>query len=133
MEAICCDIKYSRAGRALVAALACSTAGLAAFLPVAAGWRVAAIAWALLHAVRAWRSLGAARRLTVARDGGVRVEWRDGSVLEGAVRPGCFVAPWLTVVRWRPAGGRGDRTLLLLPGMAAACEMRNIRVILRWG
>ena len=50
-----------------------------------------------------------------------------------AVRPGSFVAPWLTVVRWRPAGGRLDRTLVLLPDAAGSREMRNIRVILRWG
>ena len=133
MEAVRCDIKYSRAGRALVVALACTTVGLATALPIAPGWRLAAAAWVVLHAVRAWRSLGGACRLWLARDGNVRVEWRDGTALEGRVRPGSFVAPWLTIVRWRPAGRRWDRTLLLLPGMAGSREMRNIRVILRWG
>jgi hypothetical protein len=36
------------------------------------------------------------------------------------------------IVRWRPEGRRIDRTFLLLPGMAEARTMRNIRVILRW-
>jgi len=133
MEAICCVIKYSRAGRALVIALSCTTVGLAAALQVPLGWRAAAIVWVALHAVRAWRALGAAGRLRLARDGAVRVQMRDGTALEGTVRPGSFAAPWLTIVRWRPAGQRRDRTFVLLPDMAAAGEMRNIRVILRWG
>jgi hypothetical protein len=132
MEAVRCEIKYSRAGRALVIALSCTSVGLAAALPVAPGWRLAAIAWVVLNALRAWKALGAATGLRVARDGSVRTELRDGTVLEGSIRPGSFVAPWLTIVRWRPAGRRWDRTLLLLPGMAAPREMRNIRVILRW-
>jgi hypothetical protein len=133
VETVRCEIKYSRAGRTLVFALSCTTMGLAAALPVALGWRLAAVAWVVLHAIRAWRALGAAVRLSVARDGNIRVEVRDGTALEGNTRPGSFVAPWLTIVRWRPAGRRLDRTLLLLPGMAAPDEMRNIRVILRWG
>ncbi len=60
MEAVRCEIKYSRAGRALVIALSCTTVGLAAALPVALGWRLAAIAWVVLHALRAWKALGAA-------------------------------------------------------------------------
>jgi toxin CptA len=133
VEAVRCDIKYSRGARALVAVLSCTTAVLAVWLPVAVGWRLAAVAWVALHAVLAWRSLGRAARLCIARDGSVRVERRDGTVVEGSIRPGSFAAPWLTVLRWRSARHRRDRTLLLLPGMAGAREMRNIRVILRWG
>ena len=54
-------------------------------------------------------------------------EWRAGTL-----RDGCFVAPWLVIVRWRPEGARRDRTLLILPGMAPAGALREIRVILRW-
>jgi hypothetical protein len=133
VEAVGCEIKYSRAGRALVAALSCTTMGLAAALPVPLGWRLAAMAWVALHAVRAWRSLGIPAWLRIARDGSIRVENRDGTALQGNIRPGSFAAPWLTIVRWRPAGRRLDRTLLLLPGMATPAELRNIRVILRWG
>jgi hypothetical protein len=133
VETVRCEIKYSRAGRALVVALSCTTMGLAAALPVALGWRLAAIAWVAIHMVLAWRALGAVARLRLGRDGALRMQMRHGTVLEGNVRPGSFVAPWLTVVRWRPAGRRWDRTVVLLPGMASALEMRNIRVILRWG
>jgi hypothetical protein len=133
VEVVRCEIKYSRAGRALVIALSCTTMALAVTLPLAVGWRLAAVAWVALHTVRAWRALAAASCLTLARDGAVRVEMRDGSTFEGTVRAGSFAAPWLTVVRWRPAGHRWDRTLFLLPDAAGSPEMRNIRVILRWG
>ena len=133
MEVVRCEIKYSRAGRALVTALSCTTMALVVMLPVAVPWRLVAVAWVAVHAVRAWRALGAVSHLVLARDGAVRVEMRDGRTFEGMVRAGSFAAPWLTVVRWRPAGRRWDRTLLLLPDAAGSAEMRNIRVILRWG
>ncbi len=132
MEAILCEIKYSRVANALVVALSCATAGLAVALPVGWGWKAAAVAWVAVHALRARYSLAVPARLRLARDGSIRVELRDGTALEGKVRPGSFAAPWLTIVRWRPAGRRWDRTLVLLPGMAATAELRNIRVILRW-
>jgi hypothetical protein len=42
------------------------------------------------------------------------------------------VAPWLTIVRWRPDGARRDGTVLLLPDMAEAEALRRLRVLLRW-
>ena len=133
MEAVCCELKYSRAGGALVLAAACATAAMVAALPVGIGWRLAALVWIAAHAWRAVRALRAVRRLGLGRDGAIQVETRDGRILRGLVRPGGCVAPWMVVVRWRPEGRRIDRTLLLLPGMADARAMRNIRVILRWG
>jgi hypothetical protein len=72
------------------------------------------------------------RFLAVRREGEVRVGFRNGRVLEGRVRPGSFVAPWLTLVRWRPHGARFDRTVVLFPGIAEAQALRKLRVILRW-
>jgi hypothetical protein len=51
----------------------------------------------------------------------------------GAVQPRCFVAPWLTVVRWRPEGARFDRTFIVLPDMADGDAFRRVRVLLKWG
>jgi len=68
----------------------------------------------------------------VRASGEVALQARDGEWLRGELRDGSFVAPWLTIVRWRPEGGRMDRTVLLLPGMADAGTLRKIRVILRW-
>jgi hypothetical protein len=56
-----------------------------------------------------------------------RGRWRTGSV-----RAGSFVAPWLTIVRWRPDGAWLDRTIPILPGMASPEELRRMRVVLRW-
>jgi hypothetical protein len=132
MEAVYCELKYSRAGRALVVAAACATAAMAVALPVGVGWRLAALAWIAAHGWRAVRVLRAARRLSLGRDGAIQVETRDGRTLRGLIRPGSFVARWMVIVRWRPEGRRIDHTLLLLPGMADAGRMRKIRVILRW-
>ena len=56
----------------------------------------------------------------------------EGGWRTGQVRDGSFVMPWLTIIRWRPEGKRLDRTLLLLPDMANAQDLRKIRVFLRW-
>jgi hypothetical protein len=69
----------------------------------------------------------------VAGDGGVRVTLRSGEPCEGRLEPGSFVAPWLTLVRWRPAGARFDRTVLVAPAMAQPEAFRRLRVRLRHG
>ena len=53
----------------------------------------------------------------------------DGAA--GVLEPGSFVAPWLTIVRWRPAGARFDRTLLVSPDRLPASDFRHLRVIVR--
>jgi len=72
------------------------------------------------------------RRLRV-ESGRVEVEDGEGRVRTGELRPGSFVAPWLTIVRWRPEGARFDRALPLVPGMAEARALRRLRVVLRLG
>lgn len=74
----------------------------------------------------------AVRALRIDRQGAialqdVRGRWSKSGVL----RPGAFVAPWLAVVRWRPAGGWVDRTVLVLPDMLADEPFRRLRVWLR--
>ena len=51
----------------------------------------------------------------------------------GIVQPRSFVAPWLTIVRWRPEGAWFDRTFVVLPDMADADAFRQARVLLKWG
>ncbi|HXZ47689.1 MAG TPA: hypothetical protein VEG27_01645 [Usitatibacter sp.] len=132
MEAVECELQYSRPAAALVALAALATAVLAGSLPLPLAWRIAAVAWVVLHAARALAALRAPRRLGLGRDGSIRVEDRLGRCRRGAVRPGCFVAPWLVIVRWRPEGCRLDRTLLIGPGAAGPEVLRRIRVVLRW-
>jgi len=75
----------------------------------------------------AWRAL----RLTRTKE--LHLLGADGVWRQGTVSDGCVVLWWLVAIRWRPARGRFDRALLLLPGMADAEAMRKIRVILRMG
>jgi hypothetical protein len=63
-----------------------------------------------------------------------RVEASGGSGrVAGRLVPGSFVAPWLTVVRWRPEGARFARTVLVPPDAVDADAFRRLRVLLRWG
>lgn len=65
-------------------------------------------------------------RLVLDGDGAIVV----GGVA-GVVAAGSFVAPWLAIVRWRAAGARFDRTLLIAPDMLPSDDFRELRVLLR--
>ena len=70
----------------------------------------------------------ARRTRTVRLDGRrIQVDSVPGEVIDGS-----FVAPWLTIVHWRPLGSRLTRTLLVLPDMLDAESFRALRVVLRW-
>lgn len=72
----------------------------------------------------------AAFRIDLAR--AIRVREASGRESTGRVVDGSFVAPWLTIVRWRPEGARFDRAFVLVPGMIDAETSRRLRVLLRW-
>lgn len=118
----------SRQAEGFVAAGAVATLALAWATPVAWELQLAAIAWVGACARAALGRLRAVDRLAVDRSGEVVV----GGV-SGRLRPGSFVAPWLTVVRWRPLGAWLDRTVLVVPDMLAPDDFRRLRVLLRWG
>ena len=82
-----------------------------------------AVACLAIDAVRRARP---ARTLATGIDGAIAVD-----EAQGTVRDGSFVAPWLTIVRWRRTGTRFDRTLLLLPDMLGKEDFRQLRVILK--
>jgi hypothetical protein len=102
-------------------------------VPVRAGL----FAWLGLAALLALRrhALATPRRvvrLSVDLAGRVEVERADGSRAAGRLQPGSFVAPFLTIVRWRPEGARLSRALLLAPDAVPAAGFRRLRVLLRW-
>jgi hypothetical protein len=131
MEAVACELKYSGVGMAALLLAAVATLALVLAMPLAPLARAASMLFAGASALRACRGLIGPRSLRLDR--ARRIQVRDaGGWRQGEVRDGSFVMPWLTIVRWRPDGARFDRTLLLLPDMASAAEMRKIRVILRW-
>jgi len=119
--------------------LAVVTAGLAATLaagipPLA---KVAIVVVLALAAVRdarrhAWQEgPGAVSRFTVYLSGRMEVELAEGRRLDGRLAEGSFVAPWLTIVRWRPDGARLDRTILVAPDAVEAGDFRRLRILLR--
>jgi hypothetical protein len=110
----------------LIAAAAGATLALLVLLPGHAVARGLAASWCAGVAVHAFAR--------VRRSRSVRMDGRRIQVDEvvGEVVDGSFVAPWLTVVRWRPLGARFTRTLLVLPDMLDAEAFRALRVVLRW-
>lgn len=133
-----CRFQYSGAALGLPAALAAATLAVVAASPGALPERIvsgtAVICLALAAARRLTPRWGgvAPRALAVRASGEVALQERAGEWIRGELRDGSFVAPWLTIVRWRPEGRRLDRTVLVLPGMSDAETLRKIRVLLRW-
>ena len=78
-------------------------------------------------ALDALRRTGRRARLYLDAQGAIAVDGRAGTVVDGS-----FVAPWLTVIHWRPAGALLARTLLVAPDMMPVGAFRELRVILRF-
>ena len=127
----------SRFAAAFVLASGGATLALVAVTPLgfmAQGLLAIAVGVAALASYRSlalrkgWR---VARGVLLRQSGEIEVMDDRGS-RAGMVRAGSFVAPWLTIIRWRPDGGRWDRTLVILPDMLAGEDFRRVRVLLRW-
>jgi hypothetical protein len=103
-----------------------ATLTLLALLPGHLLVRVLAAVWCTSVAAHAFTCVR--RERTLRMDGRCIVV--DG--VPGEVVDGSFVAPWLTIVYWRPLGARFTRTLLVLPDMLDPEPFRALRVILRW-
>ena len=131
MEAVECELKYSGVGVGILLLAVAATLAVVLATPMGALLRASLVAYVAAAAARACRRVLSPRALRIDRDRRIEVVGDDGR-RAGTIRDGSFALPWLTIVRWRPDGGRADATLLLLPGMASAAQLRNIRVILRW-
>ena len=132
MEEVCCDFKYSGVARAFLACAVVATLAIVAATPFPAEAHALALAWVAFLALHARRALGHATGLRLDCSRAIAVRGPRGAWRVGLVRDACFVAPWLTIVRWRPEGAWLDRTLVILPDMAPPEAMRKIRVILKW-
>jgi toxin CptA len=121
----------SRRLAAFIVAAAGASLALLAFMPGPVAARLLAGAWCVAIAIHAVRRAVATRRIRIAGTA-VSVEER-GSVREGRIVGGSFVAPWLTIVHWRPESARLTRTIVIVPDMAEAESFRALRVVLRWG
>ncbi len=116
------------------AALACVLGSdLSRELAAPAGMAVVAAAVGAIRREAFREGRGAVRRVAADLSGRVTVQPALGPPLDGRWLPGCFVAPWLVVLRWRPEGSRFARTVLLPPDAVEAEAFRRLRVLLRWG
>jgi hypothetical protein len=130
-------IHASHAACAWIALAALATLALLAVTPGSAAMRILAATWiacAALESIHSRALLRGSRGVRAVRvgEGVVEVEDGDGGHHAGTLVAGSFVAPWLTVVRWRPEGARFDRSLPVVAGMAHAENLRRLRVVLRW-
>ena len=130
-------IHASHAAGAWIGLAALATVVLVALAPGPLAVRIVAVTWVACAALEAVHSRAllrgsrAARHMRIAA-GVIEVEDGNGRLRTGKLRPGSFVAPWLTIVRWRPDGAWCDRTVPLLPGMLEAEAFRRLRVVLRF-
>ena len=135
MDAGAAEDKYSGALELTLrpsrrAAWLCGLAGFAtiavvAATPMAAGSAIALGTFATCLSLDAIRRVLRPHRLSIDLAEVVV----DGAA--GALRAGSFVAAWLTILRWRPAGRRFDRTLLVAPDRLSPADFRHLRVIVR--
>lgn len=131
VEAVGCEFKYSGVGNGLLFAAVLATLALVAGMPLGLELRGFVALYVVALGGRARRSLNGVRGIRVDGEGAIRVVTVQGE-RTGVVRAGSFVAPWLTIVRWRPKGARCDRTVAIFPDMANADSRRRLRVLLRW-
>lgn len=127
----------SRVAGAFVLSAGMATLALACCVPFASWAKAAIVVCCGVTMLDAYRAVA----LRVGR-GGVRSLAIRGDVIEvcdgcglacvGQLRHGAFVAPWLTILRWRPASARLDRTIVILSDMLEPAAFRELRVLLRW-
>jgi hypothetical protein len=132
MESVYCEIKYSGAAEAFLVAAVGGTLAIVVFVPFPDAARVLLFAAVVGLASHARAKLRAIQAIRLDIDRRLELLQSDGRWRGAVVREGSFVAPWLTIIRWRPDGGWYDRSLVLLPGMVGAESLRAVRVILRW-
>jgi hypothetical protein len=138
-EAVRADLAPSRAAAVALAAMAAATLALIAAMPgmlrlrILVATAVACMALEAIHAVAMRRGARGVRSVLVRRSREIEVGLANGVLKRGLTRDGSFVAPWLTLVRWRPEGARFDRSVVILPGMLPEETFRRLRVMLRWG
>ena len=131
-------LRPSRRGALAIAAMAVATLAVIAATPGMAALRILAATWVACAALEAIHRAALRRgrhgvcAILLTRSGEIAVRMASGAWLHGVVRDGSFVAPWLTIVRWRPQGSRLDRAILVLPDMLGEERFRALRVWLRW-
>ena len=114
--------------RAAIVLAGLATLGVVALTPLPLAAALLMATFTACSGLWAYHRANSRPRLYIEHSGAVSV---DG--VAGCLRPGSFVAPWLAILRWRPAGARFDRTVVVFPDMLPATSFRELRVVLLWG
>ena len=135
MDAWTTDFNYrlapSRRAAIFIVFAAGTTAALVFFLALVPALKLAAIAWIGTTCLVAYRRVARQPPELVMRGAAIDVRDGGGEWRSGRLQDGSFVAPWLTIVRWRATGERLDRTVVIMPDMIDAACFRELRVLLR--
>ncbi|MFN0314840.1 MAG: hypothetical protein ACKVQA_07375 [Burkholderiales bacterium] len=70
--------------------------------------------------------------LRIAPDNTFVVGLRGGSEIQGPLRAGSFVHPWITLLHIHPPGSWLSYYVILVPGCAGVDDLRRLRTWLRW-
>jgi len=121
-------LSRSRMAAVFLLAAGAATWALTGYVPFAPLVKAGITLWIALTMLRASR-IEACEIVLDGEEIAVRegIHWR-----RGRLRNGSFVAPWLTIVRWRPERALFDRTILVLPDMLDTESYRRLRVVLKW-
>lgn len=128
----------SRLGVALLLVASLASAALALAIDLSPPAQSLAVLWIGLGTLGAYRDTLAlcgprsVREIALRVPREIAVRDARGRVRLGTLRDGSFVAPWLTIIRWRPHGALLDRTLLVLPDMLESDAFRRLRICLKW-
>jgi hypothetical protein len=131
VDSVYCEFKYSGVGSGLLAGAAIATLALIVATPFTPFLQAFLGLYVIAFVCHASRAMSSVRAIRIDGEHAIIVEERGG-FRTGVVRDGSFVAPWLTIVRWRPEGAWLDRTVPILPGMMREDEFRRLRILLRW-
>lgn len=82
---------------------------------------------------QAWRVLPySVVSIQIEREGGALILLHNGQSLEAQVLGSSFVAPYLTIIRFKPLHAWFARSVVLLPDMLPPKLFRTLRVWLKW-
>ena len=103
--------------------------------PLLAALIAAWVGIAMLEAIRSVAlrvGTNGVRDLLLLAGDAIEVGDAHGRIRFGRMVDGSFVAPWLTILRWRPRRSWIDRSIVILPDMLGPEDFRRLRVELRW-
>jgi hypothetical protein len=110
-----------------------ATLALLYVMPIDPLIKAFSVLWTGASMLDACRRIALPRELVLRHPRAMEMFDDAGRLSSGELRDGSFVAPWLTILRWRPSGALFDRTIVILPDMLGRESFRRLRVVLRWG